>query len=146
MKFRYQLGLIAALFVLWSSMDSHAQDSSTGSRAIAEKAERPNVLFIAVDDLNAWVTHLGRNPQAKTPNIDRLANMGTTFSRAYCAVPACNPARAALMTGQRPWTTACYKNGEPWKKYTTEGFGLSNQFKKAGYHVAGAGKIYHSQS
>jgi len=112
----------------------------------AEDKQRPNVLFIAVDDLNAWVTHLGRNPQAKTPNIDRLAKMGTTFSRAYCAVPACNPARAALMTGQRPWTTGCYMNGDPWKKYTTEGFGLSNQFKQAGYYVAGAGKIYHSQT
>ncbi|MCP4452919.1 MAG: sulfatase [Planctomycetes bacterium] len=112
----------------------------------ARDAQRPNVLFIAVDDLNAWVTHLGRNQQAKTPNIDRLANMGTTFCRAYCAVPACNPARAALMTGQRPWTTACYLNSNPWKQHTTEGFGLSAQFKKAGYHVAGAGKIYHSDS
>ena len=114
--------------------------------ACGDETRRPNVLFIAVDDLNAWVTHLGRNPQAKTPNIDRLAKMGTTFSRAYCAVPACNPSRAALMTGQRPWTTACYTNGDPWKKHTTEGFGLSAQFKAAGYHVAGAGKIYHSQT
>ncbi|GAB5406489.1 MAG: sulfatase [Aureliella sp.] len=114
--------------------------------ARAADPDRPNVLFIAVDDLNAWVTHLGANPQAKTPNIDRLAKMGTTFSRAYCAVPACNPARAALMTGQRPWTTACYLNSNPWKELTIEGFGLSNQFKKAGYHVAGAGKIYHSQT
>ncbi|MFP6865798.1 MAG: sulfatase-like hydrolase/transferase, partial [Roseibacillus sp.] len=55
----------------------------------ADAAQKPNVLFIAVDDLNAWVTHLGRNQQARTPNIDRLAKMGTTFSRAYCAVPAC---------------------------------------------------------
>ncbi|MFP6895288.1 MAG: sulfatase [Roseibacillus sp.] len=112
----------------------------------ADAAQKPNVLFIAVDDLNAWVTHLGRNQQARTPNIDRLAKMGTTFSRAYCAVPACNPSRAALMSGQRPWTTACYLNGNPWKAHITEGFGLSAQFKKAGYHVAGAGKIYHSQS
>lgn len=114
--------------------------------ADAEDKQRPNVLFIAVDDLNAWVTHLGRNPQAKTPNIDRLAKMGITFSRSYCAVPACNPARSALMTGQRPWTTACYMNGDPWKEHTTEGFGLSNQFMQAGYHVAGAGKIYHGQT
>jgi len=113
---------------------------------LAEDTDRPNVLFIAVDDLNAWVTHLGRNPQAMTPNIDRLAEMGITFRRAYCAVPACNPARAALMTGQRPWTTACYFNGDPWKEYTTEGFGLSAQFMNAGYHVAGAGKIYHSET
>jgi arylsulfatase A-like enzyme/phosphodiesterase/alkaline phosphatase D-like protein len=116
------------------------------STVTAEETEPPNVLFIAVDDLNAWVTHLGANPQAKTPNIDRLAKMGTTFSQAYCAVPACNPARAALMTGQRPWTTGCYMNSDPWKGYTTEGLGLSAQFKNAGYHVAGCGKIYHSQT
>ncbi len=114
--------------------------------AQAADKQRPNVLFIAVDDLNAWVTHLSRNPQAKTPNIDRLAKMGTTFTRAYCAVPACNPARNALMTGQRPWTTACYMNADPWKEHTTEGMGLSNQFLKAGYYVSGAGKIYHGQT
>jgi len=119
---------------------------SSVQAVFAREAQRPNVLFIAVDDLNAWVTHLGRNQQAKTPNIDRLANMGTTFRHAYCAVPACNPARAALMSGQRPWTTACYLNSNPWKQHITEGFGLSAQFKKAGYHVAGAGKIYHSDS
>ena len=52
---------------------------------------KPNVLFIAVDDLNHWVGHLGRNPQTKTPNIDRLAKMGVTFTRAYAPAPICNP-------------------------------------------------------
>lgn len=107
-------------------------------------AEKPNVLFIAVDDLNHWVTHLGRNPQAQTPNIDRLAAMGLSFTNAHCAVPACEPSRCALMGGRRPWTTGCYKNGHSWKKYQAAGDGLSAQFLKAGYHVAGAGKIYHS--
>ena len=107
-------------------------------------AKRPNVLFIAIDDLNHWVTHLGRNPQARTPNIDRLAKMGTTFRNAYCAVPACEPSRCAIMGGQRPWTTGCYKNGHKWKQYQPEGTGLSAQFLKAGYRVYGAGKIYHS--
>ena len=51
----------------------------------------PNVLFIAVDDLNHWVTHLKRNPQARTPNIDRLASMGMTFTNAYCVAPSANP-------------------------------------------------------
>ena len=107
-------------------------------------AEKPNVLFIAVDDLNHWVTHLGRNPQAKTPNIDRLARMGVTFERSYCAVPACEPSRCALMSGRRPWTSGCYKNGDGWKNYQEPGEGLSAQFLKAGYHVVGAGKIYHA--
>jgi arylsulfatase A-like enzyme len=110
----------------------------------SEAASQPNVLFIAVDDLNAWIGHLGRNPQVKTPNIDRLAARGVSFSRAYCAVPACEPARAALMSGKRPWTTACYLNGDTWKQHLTEGEQLNAQFLKAGYHVAGAGKIFHS--
>lgn len=114
------------------------------SATVAGAADRPNVLFIAIDDLNHWVTHLGRNQQAKTPNIDKLAARGVTFSRAYCAVPACNPSRAALMSGQRPWTTACYTNGDKWKQILKPGEQLSAQFLKAGYHVAGAGKIYHS--
>ncbi|MGY8674598.1 MAG: sulfatase, partial [Verrucomicrobiia bacterium] len=110
----------------------------------ASAAEHPNVLFIAIDDLNHWVTHLGRNSQARTPNIERLAKQGVTFRNAHCAVPACEPSRCALMGGRRPWTTGCYKNGHVWKKYQPEGDGLSAQFLKAGYRVFGAGKIYHS--
>ncbi len=106
---------------------------------------RPDVLLIAVDDLNHWVGHLGRNRQAKTPHIDRLASLGLSCRRAYCAAPACNPSRAALMTGQRPSTTGCYRNGDPWKRFIAEGLGLAATFKAAGYHVAGAGKIYHAQ-
>ncbi|BCX47563.1 iduronate-2-sulfatase [Haloferula helveola] len=100
--------------------------------------------MIAVDDLNHWVGHLERNPQTRTPNIDRLAAMGTTFTSAYCAVPACEPSRVALMGGRRPWTTGCYYNGDSWKRFQKPGEGLSAQFLKAGYRVAGAGKIYHS--
>ena len=80
----------------------------------AEPANRPNVLFIAVDDLNHWVGHLGSNPQAKTPNIDRLATMGVTFTRAYCPAPVCNASRAALMSGLRPSSTGVYDNGQDW--------------------------------
>src|SRR5688572_6016670 len=80
-------------------------------------AARPSVLFIAVDDLNHWVGYAGRNAQTKTPNIDRLASMGTAFMRADCAAPLCNPSRAALMSGLRPSTTGCYQNGDNWKKF-----------------------------
>ena len=118
--------------------------AATNTAAAPVASSRPNVLFIASDDLNHWVTHLGRNPQTKTPNIDRLAKMGVTFTRAYTAVPACEPTRCALMGGRRPWTSGCYLNGDGWKNYQKPGEGLTAQFLKAGYHVAGAGKIYHS--
>ncbi len=112
-------------------------------RGGAATPAKPNVLFIAVDDLNHWVGYLGRNPQTKTPNIDRLARMGVAFNNAYCAVPACEPARGALMGGRRPWTTGLYYNGDKWKTILPEGQGLTAPFLRAGYRVSGAGKIYH---
>src|SRR5262245_21571325 len=86
---------------------------STAGHGLAAAASPPNVLFIAVDDLNHWVGHLGRNPQTKTPNIDRLARLGVTFTHAYCAAPVCNPSRAALLSGQRPGATGIYDNQNP---------------------------------
>src|SRR5258705_13202901 len=78
-------------------------------------ADKPNVLFIAVDDLNHWVGHLGRNKQTQTPNIDRLAKMGVTFANAQCAAPVCNPSRASLMSGLRPGMTGVSDNGPDWR-------------------------------
>ncbi len=107
---------------------------------------KPNVLFIAVDDLNHWVGHLGRNKQTKTPNIDRLARMGVTFTHAYCAAPVCNPSRAALMSGLRPGSSGVYDNGQDWKPVTPREMTLTTQFLKAGYDVYGCGKIYHANA
>lgn len=109
------------------------------------KSTHPNVLFIAVDDLNHWVGHLHRNPQTKTPNIDRLAGMGVTFTNANCAAPACNPSRAALMSGLRPSTSGCYDNGQAWSPVIPKKLTLTTQFLNAGYNVYGAGKIYHAK-
>ncbi len=106
-------------------------------------ADKPNVLFIAVDDLNHWVGHLGRNKQTKTPNLDRLAAMGVTFTRAYCAAPVCNPSRAALLSGKRPGVTGIYDNGNPFQKVLLPGVSLVTQFKNAGYETLGMGKLWH---
>src|SRR5687768_14904390 len=80
-----------------------------------ESTKRPNILFIAVDDLRDWVGHLKQNPQTLTPNLDRLAARGTSFTRGYCAAPVCNPSRAALMTGIRPFTSGVYENDDDWR-------------------------------
>ena len=109
-------------------------------------AERPNVLFIAVDDLNHWVGYTGRSAQAKTPNIDRLSKMGVSFTNAHCTAPACNPSRASLMSGMRPGSTGCYLNGQKWTKFIKEGLGLNHHFRKAGYNTVAMGKIYHGHS
>jgi arylsulfatase A-like enzyme len=110
--------------------------------ATAAKAQF-NVLFIPIDDMNHWVGHLGVHPQTKTPNIDRLAAMGVSFNKAYCAAPACNPSRIALMSGLRPSTTGCYDNSQDWRPYVSTDKLLNTTFLNAGYEVYGAGKIYH---
>lgn len=109
----------------------------------AQAQAKPNVLFIAIDDLNHWVGHLGRNSQVRTPNIDRLAGRGVSFSRAYCAAPACNPSRAALLSGLRPSTTGVYENSHDWRPHIPVQMTLPSHFRSSGYYVAGAGKIYH---
>ncbi len=113
--------------------------------AFGAKTGKPNVLFIAIDDLNDWIGCLGGHPDAKTPNLDRLAKRGVLFSHAYCAAPACNPSRAALMTGIRPSTSGVYKNAQPWRNspVLTDAVTLPQHFMAHGYHVSGSGKIYH---
>lgn len=123
---------------LWSALVL-----SAGFAPPALAAERPNVLFVAIDDLNHWVGHLGRHPQALTPNIDRLAAEGVSFANAYCTAPACNPSRASLLSGQRPSTTGCYLNGQNWRPGIPEDRLLNSHFLQQGYRVYGAGKIYH---
>jgi len=111
------------------------------SSAVA--GDKPNVLFIAVDDLNHWVHYLGRNAQSITPNIDKLAARGVRFSHSYCAAPVCNPSRAALMSGMRPGTTGVYENNNDWRTVLPEDKMLTTAFRNGGYFVCGSGKIYH---
>lgn len=107
--------------------------------------EKPNVLFIAVDDLNDWIGVLGGHKQSVTPNIDRLAERGMLFANAHCAAPACNPSRAALMTGIRPSTSGCYLNSNPWRTAMPDAVTLPQHFMAHGYTAIGSGKIYHGR-
>lgn len=104
---------------------------------------KPDVLFIAVDDLNDWTSYLGGHPQAKTPNIDRLVARGTAFTNSHCAAPACNPSRAALMSGIRPWETGIYTNGDPAQGVLKDVITINRHFLANGYNTLGGGKIYH---
>ncbi len=117
--------------------------SALSATAFAVDSAKPNVLFIAVDDLNHWVGHLHRNPQTKTPNLDRLAAMGVTFTNAQCAAPVCNPSRAALLSGRRPGASGIYDNQHPYAAVLTAEVSLVTQFKNAGYDTLGMGKLWH---
>jgi arylsulfatase A-like enzyme len=106
--------------------------------------DHPNVLLIAIDDLNDWVGCLD-HAQAKTPNIDQLATRGTLFTSAHCQAPICNPSRTSVMTGLRPSTTGIYVNS-PWFRRTARNkdrVTLSQYFGNHGYKTLTAGKIYH---
>ncbi|MDA8527858.1 sulfatase [Opitutaceae bacterium] len=111
------------------------------------RADRPNVLFIAIDDLNDWVGCLDGHPQVQTPHIDALAERGTLFTNAHCQASICNPSRTSVMTGLRPSSTGVYGLA-PWfrsvdelKELTT----LPQHFSAAGYHTYTVGKIYHGR-
>ena len=140
-----------------SSSAEATQDKMEGKPSVAKAMEgkpfdkaqgKPNVLFVAVDDLNDWIGCLGGHPQARTPNMDRLAARGTLFSNAHCQSPLCNPSRSSLLTGMRPSTTGIYglhpgiRNVEATKSCVT----LPQYFAANGYFTATFGKIFHDGS
>lgn len=110
--------------------------------APAAPGSRPNVLFISVDDMNDWVGCLG-HPTIRTPNIDALARRGALFSDAHCAAPLCNPSRTALLTGLRASSSGVYDNEQYWRPALPDIETIPMYFRKHGYHVAGAGKVFH---
>jgi arylsulfatase A-like enzyme len=109
-------------------------------------AKRPNVLFIAIDDLNDWVGFLKGHPQVKTPNMDRLAARGMAFASAYCAAPLCCPSRAAVFSGRLPFRTGIYHNGPNIRQYHPEIVLLPRYFAEHGYRTMGTGKLLHHRS
>ena len=108
-----------------------------------QTATKPNVLFIAIDDMNDWTTLFDPNNPIQTPNLERLASRGTFFNKAYCVSPACNPSRTAILTGQHPSTTGVYGNKDSWRTLVPDAVTLPQYFKEQGYSTQGAGKIFH---
>lgn len=112
--------------------------------------QTPNVLMIAVDDMNDFIGAMG-HPDAITPNLDKLIKQGTLFSNAHAQSPMCSPSRAAIMTGLRPSTTGIYGMIDDDKiKETNEATrGISfmyQHFKDHGYHTMGIGKLFHEHA
>ncbi len=104
--------------------------------------DRPNVLFIASDDMNCDLGAFG-NRQVKTPNLERLCQLGVRFDRAYCQQPLCGPSRASIMTGLRPDTLDMHTLKHELRRKNPDVVTLGQLFRNNGYYVARAGKIYH---
>ncbi|MCR9197759.1 MAG: sulfatase [Planctomycetaceae bacterium] len=162
------LSLIVAIFIAVLSgvptmsvplLAAPPQDNTASADATATAADvlpvpverrygdKPNILFIAIDDLNDHVGHLQGYPGVKTPHLDRLAARGVAFTNAHCAAPICNPSRVATLFGVRPSTSGIYVNGHQARASSVLKSALTlpqylRQFH--GYRATGAGKIFHS--
>ncbi len=104
-----------------------------------------NVLFIIVEDLKNVMGSYG-NPIVQTPNLDRLAQRGVIFDRAFCQFPVCNPSRSSLLTGLRPDTTQILENVTPWIRNVKNHTTIPKLFRDNGYYTVGLGKVFHGKN
>jgi arylsulfatase A-like enzyme len=110
---------------------------------ISAQQPKPNILFIAVDDLNDWIGCMGGHPQTITPNLDRLAKSSMFFTNAHCSAPACNPSRTAVFTGISPHRSGLYSNNQKMREIMPEVELLPKTLSRQGYYSAGSGKMLH---
>ncbi|WP_430814968.1 sulfatase [Carboxylicivirga sp. RSCT41] len=131
------LATISLLMLITASVTAFNKERA------GEKA--PNILFIAIDDMNDWTGFLGGHPQAITPNMDKLAAKGVNFTNAHCSAPGCSPSRNALLYGVEPFNSGLYPfyehaiHEQLMDRYMT----LPRLLKENGYNTYGAGKIHH---
>jgi len=104
---------------------------------------RPNVLFVIVDDLRPELGCYG-NHEIKTPHFDAFARDGMLFSQAYCQAAACAPSRASVMTGLRPDSNLVWSLGEKFRETVPDVVTLPQHFHKFGYYTVSLGKIFHN--
>ena len=119
------------------------------SLSLSAAEKKPNFLFIAIDDMNDWTGFLGGHPEAKTPNMDKLASLGVNFSNAHCSAPGCSPSRNSLLFGIEPFKSGLYQFYEHkklpvelMKSYTP----VTEFLKDNGYNTYGSGKIHHRRN
>jgi len=130
------LSLAAGWFVVTAAPAARADKVGT--------KRRPNVLFIAIDDLRPNLGCYG-DRIAKTPHIDSLAARGIVFNRAYCQQAVCNPSRASVMNGRRPDTLKVWNLRTHFRKTLPDVVTLPQHFKQQGYHTRSIGKVYHGK-
>lgn len=113
--------------------------------SLLAQQKQPNILFIAIDDMNDWTGFLGGHSQTITPNMDKLAKIGVNFTNAHTSAPGCSPSRNALLYGVQPFKSGLYPfyehdiHEQLMQQYTS----LPRLLKENGYNTFGAGKIHH---
>ena len=126
----------------------------------AKDSNKPDVVFIIIDDLNDWIGVMEGHPQSKTPNLDALAKGGVLFTNAHCNAPQCGPSRTSLLQGLYPKSTGRYFNStrrpaffgdQPMQGITSPNAPqnaviLQRHFKQNGYRVVSGGKVAHGNN
>jgi arylsulfatase A-like enzyme len=120
--------------------------------AASQAAGKPNILFIAIDDLSDYISPLDNQPGILSPNFDRLAKQSINFANAHCAAPVCHASRVSMMTGVHPTKSGIYTNlfgahGPRWRDESPElkdAVVLTQHFRDHGYRAVGGGKIFHT--
>lgn len=132
---RLAAAALAALLLIGISPDTRATDSPA-------QPQRPNVLFIAVDDLRPTLGCFG-DRYVHSPHIDRLARRGVVFRRAYCQQALCSPSRTSLLTGLRPDTTRVYNLKASFRAALPDAVTLPQRFREHGWQAEEVGKVFH---
>lgn len=116
---------------------------SSAALLLCAGSSPPNVLFIIVDDLRAQAGAFGQT--TITPNIDRLAARGVTFTRAYVQISLCSPSRTSILTGRRPDSTRLWTIGPYFRNTTSAASSITTlpQLLRASMTTTGAGKVWH---
>jgi len=106
--------------------------------------DQPNILFIAIDDMNDWAGFLNTHPQVQTPNMDTLATQGVSFTNAHVPAPICGPSRTAIMSGLWPTSNGIYTNAINYRRQMTHLVSLPEYLREHGYYTMGVGKVFHT--
>ena len=141
--------LIPALLASGVTLLPAAARAAGADSAGATQKRPPNVIMIAIDDLNDWVGSFGGNPQTRTPNLDKLCQQGAiTFQNAYCAGPVSCPSRSALLSGFMPSRSGVYGNTQNMRRspLVQTHATLPEYFAKNGYDTISRGKIFHKHA
>ena len=143
MKIKILKFLLVVVFSSYSLISYGYNNEEKDIDNSQKKIEKPNVLFISIDDLRPSLGVFG-DSIAITPHIDQLASEGTTFIDAYCQASVCAPSRASLMTGLRPDSTRVWHLGDKFREINPNAVTMPQYFSKFGYHTVNIGKIFHN--
>jgi uncharacterized sulfatase len=123
--------------------DTRGDEARDGSAQPSQEGKRPDVLFIAIDDVSPRRLGCYGNTVCLTPNMDRFAESGIRFDNAHTS-PACNPSRTSVLLALRPESTGAVENVNDWRRLPGEILTMPAHFRRHGYETIRCGKIFHA--